>query len=189
MSPSAETSASVIDDGPEPLREAPPAAMEVLAAVLVDIEREALAVEGEAAVADAVAVAADDRAHVAGASGIILDAIEPEDDALRSLAGGHDEIADDRPEGDDLRDRPGRRGERHLLDALAAERPERRSRHAGPIRSPASRAASRTSARSEPRGPRSESPSGAPLRCVSGIATCGTPERPDRHRRLMARLR
>ena len=134
------------------------------------------------------------------------DRTQPEHDAPRPARAGHHQVLDDRAIGDDLGRETGAGGQRDLMHLPAIDGAEARDRHlassaclrpagelrcAGQVqaRAVASRVASRARLRSEPAGPMIDNPSGAPMREATGIEICGTPERPERHKRLMALLR
>jgi hypothetical protein len=107
--------------------------MELRAASLVERELVGPAVDRQPAAADAVGVAADDGAHMRRVVEVAVEIVEAEDQRMRNA--GEPNVADDSPEGDDLR-REIARSDGNLVDPGAVRHPAEMPRYCHPRPSP-----------------------------------------------------
>src|SRR3954452_11039615 len=118
----------MIDQRPDPPAEARGAAVE-LVPVLVRDQSVEFAVEAEARALDPVGVAADDGSEIRRVGDVILDAVEAEDNPLRSARSRHDEVAQHRAPRNDPRLGARPRSERDFENVVIAQPAEAFDRH------------------------------------------------------------
>ena len=115
----------VIDQAPGALAEAAKAAVQVVAALLVQRQLVVVAVDRETAAADAVGRAADDGAEMRRMLEVVLEPVEAEHQ--RMVDAGQPHIADDRAQGDDP-DAQIAGGDRDLANFVSVRRGSKRRR-------------------------------------------------------------